>query len=308
MDRNAAPPEASPYLKEKEFLIEYIDHISIIKNADDAARFLPYELELPWVWEHAGFGTFDSYAVVGGNLILECVKPRFEQPAQHVLSLYSHQKIDQIQTELRRRGLVGLEPFIKEDQYPCGWDISTPEIISAVNAWLLKQPDRTGITWAAIGVDEILGPNIGLIVNYMVPEIHASALDLNNARINQKLQEEHSLGWLNVRRLVLQVANQDAVQRKLEMLLNKFSDAYRASACPEIRLIPGEEERFLGMEIAVQSLEKARRFLQRKKLLGKSTDRFVSIDASRFPDFGFVFVEAGCETGPADLPPSIWRT
>jgi hypothetical protein len=226
-----------------------------------------------------------QWGVGFGNVNVEAIKfpgqsgePR---PTHLVGFAFKPVALDESLAELRRRGIAYGEPRPFVSTGPDG-----TRTVSFTNVTLSQFSDADRPASATLHV--------------FLSEYNPAYVDVaqRRARLGRELAARAGgpLGVLAVEEIVVRTTDLDAANRLYERLLEpetRVSGAWRIGDGPAIRLVRAEEDLVQRLVIRVVSLERARRFLERRELLGSASETQVAIAPSRIHGVSIVLIEVG---------------
>jgi catechol 2,3-dioxygenase-like lactoylglutathione lyase family enzyme len=277
---------AAAHAQERQPVVQHIDHIMIrADKPEELYAFFVDTLRLPVAWPLAERGGVTSGGVGFGNVNVEAIKfpgqsgePR---PTHLVGFAFKPVALDEGLAELRRRGIAHGEPRPFVSTGPDG-----TRTISFTNVTLSQFSDADRPASATLHV--------------FLSEYNPAYVDVGQrrARLRRELAARAGgpLGVLGVEEIVVGTTDLDAANRLYERLLEPkthVSGAWRIGDGPAIRLVPAEEDLVQRLVIGVVSLERARRFLEARELLGSASETQVTIAPSRMYGVSIVLIEVG---------------
>ena len=258
--------------------VQYIDHI-MIRTDDPQSLFAFFSgtLQLPIAWPLADRNGVVSGGVGFGNVNVEAIRfpGQINGPeATRLLGLaLKPVSLDQTLAELRRRGVAygAPRPFVAEG--PDGARVTS----------------FTNVTLQDFSDADLPGQ---ATVHVFLSEYNPTYVDAveRRRRLRNELaaQQGGPLRLIRVQEVVIGTPDLRAANRNWERLVAPTSPSdgtlWRIGDGPAIRLVRAERTMIQGLVLSVASLATAREFLEKRKLLGASSETELVILPSQIGD------------------------
>ncbi len=252
-------------------VIRQVDRI-FVESTDPKAlfNFFADVLQLPPAWPISENQGSITAGIGAGNVNLELFR-------------YAERKENRASTlpEAHYSGLA-FEPYpladaLKELQLR-GIPYSPPEpYISA-----LPNGSR-GVAWTTVGLPSFSRPGMSVFLYEYSPAF--LRVEIRRKQLGNRLTLENggSLGLLSVGKIVISSTRIGKDEENWGVLLgsSKNSGSWRADSGPEIRLVQGNRDRIQEIVFEVKSLERAKAFLKKNRLLGSVFPNRVSLNSAK---------------------------
>jgi hypothetical protein len=252
-------------------VIRQADRI-LIESGDPKALFdiFSVDLQLPEAWPLAENQGYVSGGLGAGNVNLEFYR-------------YAPRKSDAAREAAKARysGLA-LEPYPLSEALPelkaRGISYSSPEpYVSAL-------PNGTqGALWTLVPLPSFSKPGVSIFLYEYSPAF--LKVDIRRKQLGNRLILNNGgpLGIQSVREIVIAAANLEKDKTAWRRLLGEPTPAgnWIMSAGPAIRLVQGAEDRIQKIIFQAKSLDQAKTFLIKKRMLGTVSAREISLSPSR---------------------------
>lgn len=275
-------------------VVQHIDHIMIrAHQPDELYAFFVETLQLPVAWPLADRGGVTSGGVGFGNVIVEAIRfpgqsgdPR---PTHLVGFAFKPMALDESLAELKRRGIEYGEPrpFVTT-----GSDGRRTTSFTNVTLSQFSDADRPAAATLHVFLSEY-------------NPVYVDA-EQRRARLRHELAARAGgpLGIRSVAEIVVGTTDVDAANRLYQRLLQpteRVAGVWRVGDGPAIRVVHAEQNLVQGLLVRVVSLDRARAFLEERKLLGSASKTRVTIAPSRIHGVNIVLCEEGAadERGPS---------
>lgn len=267
-------------------VVQHIDHIMIrAQEPDELYAFFVDTLHLPVAWPLADRGGVTSGGVGFGNVIVEAIRfpgQSGEPSPTHLVGFaFKPMALDESLAELKRRGIEYGEPRPFVTTGPDG-----TRTTSFTNVTLSQFSDADRPAAATLHV---------FLSEYNPVYVDA---EQRRARLRHELAARAGgpLGIRGVAAIVVGATDVDAANRLYEKLLEpteRVSGVWRIGDGPAIRLVQADKNLVQGLLVRVVSLDRARAFLEERKLLGSASKTRVTIAPSKIQGVNIVLFEEG---------------
>ncbi len=260
---------ASPQ-KEKPHgpVILQVDHI-LVESGDPKALFSFFAdtLQLPKAWSLAENNGFISGGIGAGDVNLEVFR-------------YADQKKKAARktAEARFSGLA-FEP------YPLSKSLHELELRgikhSPPEAAAGALPDGSrGTTWTTVALPSISRPGMSIFLYEYSPKFLKAPVRRAQMGNRLALTNGGALGFKSIREIVIATTHleSDIIEWRKLLEARTSRGSFRAVVGPAIRLVAGKDDRILEITCQVASLERAKAFLQKNKLLGPFSSQFIYLN------------------------------
>jgi catechol 2,3-dioxygenase-like lactoylglutathione lyase family enzyme len=265
-------------------VVQHIDHIMIrAQEPDELFAFFVETLQLPVAWPLAERGGVTSGGVGFGNVNVEAIRfpgQSGEPTPTHLVGFaFKPMALDKSLAELKRRGLAHGEPRPFVTTGPDG-----TRTTSFTNVTLSQFSDADRPAAATLHV---------FLSEYNPVYVDA---EQRRAHLRQELAARAGgpLGIRGVEEIVVGTTDLAAANRLYGKLLEPtepVSGVWRIGDGPAIRLVHADKNLVQGLLVRVVSLDRARAFLEERKLLGSASETRVTIAPSKIQSVNIVLFE-----------------
>ena len=249
-------------------IVRQVDHI-LVESGDPRALFSFFAevLQLPVAWPLAESQGYTSGGLGAGNVNLEIFQyadrknaPARRIPQAHFAGLaFEPYALSNALSEMKLRGIPqgSLEPYVST--LPKG---------------------SQGVLWTTVTLPSFSRPGMSLFLYEYSPEflkVKVRREQLGNRLI---LNRGGPLGFQSVKEIVIAAANLQKAKVSWTQLLGEPtpSGTWRAGTGPAIRLIPGSVDQIRELICKVESLDRAKAFLKKNRLLGSAALNELSLN------------------------------
>ena len=304
-------------------IIQQVDHIAIRSNDPHSLfHFFIDTLQLPIVWPLRYYGMALSGVVCAGNTNIEIFNyglndhiPGTDQSRANIFAIaFEPTSISRSLRELTRRTIPHRPPIPSHGKRFDGYQgkLWTNITLDGFLDGGSRSLDISGIIKGNLFFNHLVGNLIGRIVNmkwaesWVLASFGERALFLteythdvpkirsNGANDLQSL-DGGLIGLEGIEEIVLAVSSYDDKVARWEYLLSPIplteSGRWHLGDGPAIRLIPDEQDEIQTIFFKVKSLKSAEERLTRHNLLGITSDRWVSIAASKIQNLDIRLIE-----------------
>ena len=286
----------APAQERRPHVVQHVDHIMI--RADKPEKLYAFfvdTLQLPVAWPLAERGGVTSGGVGFGNVNVEAIRfPGQSGEPRLVGFAFKPVALEGSLAELRRRGIAYGEPRPFVSTGPDG-----TRTTSFTNVTLSQFSDADRPASATLHV--------------FLSEYNPAYVDAGQrrARLRRELAARAGgpLGVLGVEEIVVGMTDLDAASRLYERLLEpqtRVSGAWRIGDGPAIRLVRAEQDLIQRLVIGVVSLERARRFLEGREMLGSASETQLTIAPAKIHGLSIVLIEAAQRAIGPGIVPGLW--
>ena len=267
-------------------VVQHIDHIMIrAQEPDELYAFFVDTLQLPVAWPLAERGGVTSGGVGFGNVNVEAIRfpgPSGEpRPAHLVGFAFKPLALDKSLAELKRRGIEygAPRPFVTT-----GPDGTKTTSFTNVTLSHFSDADRPAAATLHVFLSE-----------YNPAYVDA---EQRRARLRQELTSRAGgpLGIRGVEEIVVGTTDLNAANGLYGKLLEPavpVSGVWRIGDGPSIRLVHADKNLVQELLVRVVSLDRARKFLEERKLLGSVSETRVRITPAKIHGVNIVLFEGG---------------
>jgi hypothetical protein len=258
----------------KDGLVKKIDHILLTpEDPKGLYDFLTKELQLPPAWDYRSYGVFASGAGFAGNVNLEAAL--FED--------------ENIKTGSKITG-IAFEPAAGTDKIILELDAAKiPH--QEPRPFFQGSGENKQKAWTTVGLTGLLPGTIIFICEYHYPK---KAFDEYKKMVQDALKKSQGgpAGIEYVSEILLLVKDKPGALKKWQKFLapaKEKNGCFKIGNGPAIRIVKSGKNCVRSIKFKVKSLEKARRFLKSKNLLGSDKNDTVSTDPAKTFDILFEF-------------------
>jgi catechol 2,3-dioxygenase-like lactoylglutathione lyase family enzyme len=254
--------------------IRQIDHI-MIRTGDPRTlyAFFAETLQLPIAWPMTSPRAGVMTGGVGfGNVNIEAIQVPGQTDSRPRLLGFAFEPsaLDESLIELKRRGLTSGE---RRPLVTTGPDGSKSTLWTNVTLRQFSDSDSPG----------------DATIHIFLSEYSPAYVNVDERRERLRAQLLNSgggpLGVIDVKEIVIGAVDLEAARRLWQKLLDPTppatSNTWQIGNGPAIRLVPAAENRIQTLIVRVAALERAKRFLRDKQMLGAESAGQVAIDPSK---------------------------
>ncbi len=239
-------------------IVRQVDHI-LVECGDPRALFSFFAdtLQLPVAWPLADNQGYASGGLGVGNVNLEVFRyadqknaPARRIPQAHYAGLaFEPYPLSNALGEMKLRGIPQGSPEPYVSTLPKG---------------------SRGVLWTTVTLPSFSRPGMSIFLYEYSPEF--LKVTVRREQLGNRLMLNHggSLGFQSVKEIVIATTNLQKEKASWTKLLGEPtpSGTWRAGTGPAIRLIPGSSDQIRELICKVESLDRAKIFLKKNRLLG----------------------------------------
>jgi hypothetical protein len=246
-------------------IIRQVDHISVdCGNPSALYRFFTETLQLPATTALTESGNYISGYIGAGNVQLEIFhyKDRKPSTARFAALAFEPYPLTKAVRELKVRGIPYDDPVSYEGALPNG---------------------TRGALWTTVGLPSYSQSDTSFFLFEYSPLFLKTDVRRKQTINRIVLQKGGPLGFESVKHILLSSTNIARDTHAWKQLLGKQdpSGAWNLGSGPPIRIVAGSVTGIRTLAFKVQSLEQAKSFLKKNRLLGKASSQSLTINPSR---------------------------
>jgi len=272
MSAACADPSPAQASRPSSNIVRQVDHILIASSdAKELFSLLADTFQFPAAWPMSHYGGFASGGVALGNVNLEIIKAAGAGKSRFTGFALEPEPLRTSLPELKARRISHGKPA----------------------PFRSKQADGSATTlWTTVGLPSVSGDGVEIFFCEYGHDVPAK-----RGRLLGQLRSSGGgpLSVHSVKEIVIGARDVERMQGQWQDLLNPLQASSPAvwpvGAGPAIRVIQAEEEEIRGLVINVASLEKARRFLKERGLLGAEQPSVLTVAGSQLQGLNITLVE-----------------
>jgi len=261
-------PASAQTLGRRGPIVRQVDHI-LVESGDSRALFSFFAdtLQLPVAWPLADNRGYASGGLGAGNVNLEIFR-------------YADQKNSRDVPQSRYAGLA-FEPYPLSDALREMKLRGIPQGLSEPYVSTLPKGSQ-GVLWTTVTLPSFSRPGMSIFLYEYSREF--LKVNVRREQLGNRLMLNRGgpLGFQSVKEIVIAATNLQKEKSSWTQLLGKPtpSGTWRAGTGPAIRLIPGPSDQIRELVCKVESLDRAKIFLKKNRLVGSATSNEVSLNLS----------------------------
>jgi hypothetical protein len=262
-------------------VIRQVDHI-LIESGDPKALFSFFAdmFQLPVAWPISENQGYITGGVGAGNVNLELFRYADTKRASMPRN-----------PQARYSGLA-FEPYPLPDALRRLQSVGIPYTPPEPRTSMLPN-GKQGIAWTTVGLPSIAKPSMSIFLYEYSPVF--LKVDVRRKQLGNRLtlNKGGPLGLLATSEIIISATNLNKDSEIWGRLLGKPTESgnWRAGTGPAIRLVSGEQDAIREIILKVESLDLARAFLKKNKLLGSVSANRVFVDPFKIQGLRISLIE-----------------